>query len=44
VGVSVEVDGRELRGRVEDDGEGFEPGEVPGGKAPTGRTAVRPLE
>ena len=26
IGVSVEVDGGELRGRVVDDGEGFEPG------------------
>jgi PAS domain S-box-containing protein len=32
VGVSVEVDGGELRGRVEDDGEGFDQGETPDGQ------------
>jgi two-component system NarL family sensor kinase len=32
----VEVEGGVLRGRVEDDGEGFEPDEIPGGESTDG--------
>jgi PAS domain S-box-containing protein len=50
VGVSVEVDGGELRGRVEDDGEGFDPRQDQGGEnndrengEPTARVGLRSM-
>jgi signal transduction histidine kinase len=41
VGVIVEVDGGEFRGRVEDDGEGFDQGEIPDGQNTDGEDGNR---